>query len=679
MEDIAKAAKGDAEAIDRLRDSMLEDIVLHMEVDGDLQGEELLSRVKGLQDELDAMGNLQVGSEILDLAGEDDFIDSLNRLIEESGMTADQVNAMLSGMGFEATFATEPQPVTKTGHSTITSTRVIDEQEYNTPDGGTIKVPSTETFTTAGQAYQYTDYVDAVAMTTDGSAPKISKITKKAGGSMNDKSSSNKGGSGKKGKGGGGSKQKSKDYVDPKTDRYHDVNVALKDINTQMEILNKNRENLTGKELADSYREELDLLDKQINALSHKQKLQKEEQQELRSKGRDISRDGKQVHIQSLEEQGVKFDENGNISNYNEAIVNKTNEYNSQIEKYNKGQLTEEQITELEKNYQQFLDDIARYETLTQDELTQTAKEIADALNKKIELKIEKFSMTIDLKINTREAENRLEDFNDKLERRNKTAVGRTQTAANKFANYMDKDTGIQAEVDRVNKIKDDIKKMQNGEHSDVYSEYDEESGTWVDNMAKAQEDLAKYTEQMMADMEDVEDLMDAINQGLLDTFDEIQESFDDQIAGYDAVADQIEHNISLIEKLYGDETADKLGQWYDAQYENSVGKVDMLKKEADFWQTQMENAENDDAYKKAKENWLKSMSELNSAVEDSLDTIIASYENSIDQIFDKLNRSLTGGTSLDYMGEEWELINANADRYLDTINATYEVQKTSI
>lgn len=671
MEDIAKAAEGDADAIDRLRVAMLEDVVLHMDLDDDaLEGQTLLDRVQEIQSMLD-MNSLEVGAEVND----EGFITALNQLIAETGMTTDQVNAMLSGMGFEANFASEDQDIGGTITEKTTHHRVINEIEN---DGAR---SWDEVETTEMREVPYEGTAKAFSMSTDGSTPQIKSVTKKAGGGMNNKSSSNPGGK-SGGGGGGGKKAEQKKFKDAKTDRYHDVNAALKEINNEMERLESNRENLTGVDLAASYQEELNLLDREINALTHKQKLQKQEADELRNKGRSIQKDGEVIQVKSLSEQGVEFDENGNISNYNEAIVKKTDEINQMIDDYNRlsaDKQTDElkkQIEDAEAAYDQFMEDIERYETLTQDEMEETAKEIAAALNKKIELKIEKFSMTIDLKLETREAENQLEDFKSKMNKKDKTAAGRTETAAKKFENYMDPKTGVQSEIDRVNKIREDIEKMQNGGHSDVYSEYDEESGTWVDNTAKAQEDLKKYTEQMMSDMEDMESLMDEINQGLLDTFDEIQDGFDEQIAGYDAVADHIDHNISLIEKLYGDNSADKLGEWYDAQYQNSLGKVDMLKKEADFWQKQMEDAETDDAYKKAKENWMNSMNELNAAVEDSLDTVIASYENSIDVAFDKLNSSLTGGKGLEYTGEEWELMNQNADRYLDTINATYEVQK---
>lgn len=659
LDDIQKLAEGDLTVFDELQKAATQDILV------DIQGVTDVDQLSGEFAELNELimntdlENMEIGTS-LDTTG---FDTALQAMLDSGALTVDQVNAILAGVGFEPEITWEDVPVEQqSGIANDAHIRYRDSE-------GNMHEATMQSYLESGETGVIQIPVINGSKTSFKGAPKATTGKKKGGGG---------------GGGGGGSAAKpdKKDFVDPETDRYHDVEVALKSINKQMEILNDNRKNLTGAALADSYREELELLDEQISALTQKQKLQKEEQKELQSQGRDISRDGKKVHIKSLSEQGVEFDDKGNITNYNEAIVNRTNEYNQMIESYNNlsaDRQTDElkaQMDEAKKDYDQFMEDMERYETLTQDEMEETAKEIADALNKKIELKIEKFSMTIDLKIETREAEQSLEDFKSKMEHRDKTAAGRTKTAANKFKNYMDPETGVQAEIDRVNKIKDDIKKMKSGGHSDVYSEYDEESGKWVDNTKQAEEDLKKYTEQMMNDMEDMEDLMDEINQGLLDTFDEIQEGFDDQIAGYDAVADQINHNISLIEKLYGDNASDKLGEWYDAQLNNSIGKVDMLKKEADFWQKQMENAENDDAYKKAKENWLKSMNELNAAVEDSLDIVIAKYENSIDQVFDKLNNSLTGGKGLKYVGEEWELINTNADRYLDTINATYEVQK---
>ena len=42
--------------------------------------------------------------------------------------------------------------------------------------------------------------------------------------------------------------------------------------------------------------------------------------------------------------------------------------------------------------------------------------------------------------------------------------------------------------------------------------------------------------------------------------------------------------------------------------------------------------------------------------------------------IFDKLEKKVTDGLGLDYISDEWDLINQNADFYLDKINAAYEI-----
>lgn len=41
-----------------------------------------------------------------------------------------------------------------------------------------------------------------------------------------------------------------------------------------------------------------------------------------------------------------------------------------------------------------------------------------------------------------------------------------------------------------------------------------------------------------------------------------------------------------------------------------------------------------------------------------------------------ELNNKVTNGLGLDYVTEEWNLINKNADQYLDTINSLYGIQK---
>jgi len=106
MEDLELAANGDADAIDRLRMSMSQDIMAKIILDNS-DFIENTDAVKIAYNNLMAeLPDITVGT-YLDSGS---FIDGLNELISSTGMTVDQVNALVDSMGFEATYATEQEP-----------------------------------------------------------------------------------------------------------------------------------------------------------------------------------------------------------------------------------------------------------------------------------------------------------------------------------------------------------------------------------------------------------------------------------------------------------------------------------------------------------------------------------------------------------------------------------------
>lgn len=72
----------------------------------------------------------------------------------------------------------------------------------------------------------------------------------------------------------------------------------------------------------------------------------------------------------------------------------------------------------------------------------------------------------------------------------------------------------------------------------------------------------------------------------------------------------------------------------------------------------------------------MSAVSEWNSLVESSIDNLQAKYLNAINEIFQNLNNKVTNGMGLDYVDEQWNLINKNAEQYLDSVNAIYSVQQ---
>lgn len=62
-------------------------------------------------------------------------------------------------------------------------------------------------------------------------------------------------------------------------------------------------------------------------------------------------------------------------------------------------------------------------------------------------------------------------------------------------------------------------------------------------------------------------------------------------------------------------------------------------------------------------------MNNAESTLETVLQNTAEAFKNSINQMFKAFNDGLTKGFGLDYANEQWDLINKNADTYLDTIN----------
>ena len=72
----------------------------------------------------------------------------------------------------------------------------------------------------------------------------------------------------------------------------------------------------------------------------------------------------------------------------------------------------------------------------------------------------------------------------------------------------------------------------------------------------------------------------------------------------------------------------------------------------------------------------MSAVEEWNKTVEDAIKNLQDKYLNTINQIFQELNNKITAGKGLDYVNEQWNLINKNAEQYLDSINSVYAVQQ---
>ena len=465
----------------------------------------------------------------------------------------------------------------------------------------------------------------------------------------------------KKDSSGGGKDKQDMDLIKDKVDIYHDLNLEIKNLSNEMNKLGKQEKKLFGRDLIDNLNEQLSILQHQTEAYQDKIDLAKKEASMYRS---------------NLASQGITFDSDGNVSNYIAAMQGKQNYLNSLISKYNSMSETEQKnfkstVEQAKKDYDQFKKDMEYYENLMSETIPGLEEEIQDALDKQIEIQIQKFTMEVEIRLDMAEAERDWNEFKKKVidDIDEDDILGNAMAKMLDFSSYY-KDNGkgvIEVLTRQVNDTLEQLRQIDETGTSSVYG----------DNKSQAMEDLQTYYTELMSQLEDVHDLVDEIRESYLDMIDEANEKFDEQIDRYETISDLIEHNMSVIELLNGDDAYDSMDKYYKMQEQNNLKQLDFHRQEVDFWKEKMEaEEEGSEAWEAYRENWQEAVADLNEAVEKSVENLIAKYQNIVNSIFDDLNSKLTDGKGLDYIGEEWDLINKNADQYLDTVNSIFAVQE---
>ena len=659
-DEIAKAAKGDEKAIDSLRRAALKQIVLNIELNDNskLTNEELWKSVQGLQDKIKELNlNVEVGTTIDDQS----FVDACNNMIEQASLTKEQANAIFEQMGFNANFETDSQPTKYVTPIYTTYTRSIGTKEYN---GNTYDTVETFTEQTGEKELTGEYSTFGMAVTPKGEtaqAPKITGVVKKAGGKSNNYSSANKGGKKLGGSGGSSKKADKMDPIKKDNDRYHDVDITLKQISTDLDKLNKQKEKLFGNDLIANLNKQLKLLNKQIDTNNEKIKIARQEAKELRDE---------------LANKGAIFNEDGTIANYTEIYVSQWKYVNNLISKYNTmGASAQEKfkdtVENAKDNFNKFVENLSRYDEVITDLIPGLESDIQDAVDEQIDIQIEKFDMEIELRLNLAEAERDWNEFKKKIidEIDDDDILGNAMAKLVDFSSYYKEDnTGVvQALRKQIDNTLKELNQMDTTGWSSVYG----------DNRTSALEDLKNYYDELSSNLMDVLELQKEIHESYVDMMDEAQDKFDEQIKSYELISDLIEHDMNVISMVYGDQSYEQLSKYYDKQQENYNKQLDFQRQQMDFWRQQLDTLEEgSDEWDAAKGKWEDAVSNWNSLIENSIENLQNKYLNSINLIFQNLNNKVTNNMGLDYVEEEWNLINDNADQYLDKINSLYEIQK---
>lgn len=703
---MARAADGDASAIDDLRRLATEDIIMHLQV-SDISDEDYANLQQQLLDESASLQEMLDNNDLSMSANLDDtdFVSHLNQLLSDSQITAEQASNILSSMGISGTV------------DYVEGTTKVPVYEYHTEYGEIDE--KTGLPTTMRVSSSIVDYTEAptqipVFTGTHYTGSGVSSIGPNSSGGK-----SGSGGSGGGGGGGGGGSSyepKTKDRNDDELDRYKKVDAQLNKIDKTLDKLNTDKERLVGYKWQNAMAKEIKLLYKQIDLQKEKLELQKEEAAEKRN--------------QLANDYGITFDADGIPQNYKEKFQELQNSLNEAIDAYNaetteEGQEQwEEEIERRQKAFDDFKDLIDKYLDVQIDGIEESEKNIQDFYDKIEDMRIEAFKKQVEATDKIKEVNETLLEFqntakwfgsdnplrdmelsasklagyfsnantsatkyyddlikqeqkrwhetDDKQEKENAHARAefwrkqKSKALNGEFATGGDGTGWLDRQIDSADTILGEVQKVLNTGKSDIFGENTEA-------LYEMAEDQYKALNQTLQDMEsEYNNLHQAIN----DYIDNMVDKAQDRLDMFDQITDELDHQMNIIEQLYGDKSYDLINKALGVQNQNYSNKINELQQQKAVWEETLKTLEvGSDEWKKVNEQIKDAQSELNSLVESSLENMRKQYENTVNKTLDTWTNNVLGG-DIDWLADQWELINRNADYYLDDTNKAYNIQK---
>lgn len=633
LKDIKGLAEGSTESLNNLSAELAKKQVMDLTIEQSAKDE-----INSVIDEMNALRNLP-DAEIGMKFNDDDFINKMNTMLEKGDITAEQMQGIFNSIGFT------PDLKMKTieGKPTTTKQKIYGDifgnrtklAEYEIETTNSVQVP----YIAAKGTEQAADESGFGGMES-GSGITMTSTADSLIGSLGNNITDSKIG-----------EDKNKKDIEPlenEKDIYHDINIEIQKLENSMEKLESQREKLYGQDLINNLQQQLDILEKQEDVQRRKLEIAKAEAEELKG---------------VLAGQGTEFNADGTISNYQTLYDQKLAYVNSIVASGN------EEAAELaKKEFEKWQEDLERYDELVSSELFELEQAVQEAIDRAIELQIEAFDYEIQIKLDTKDMERSWNDFKKEMLEED-DILGRAGFNLETFKTYLGDEGTINTLTEKSNTLLDQLKQINETGTSSIYG----------DNKAKLMEDLQAVQEELMSAMKDQKDILEEIEQAYFDMLDAAQEAFDEQIAQYEAINEVYSHGLNVVNLLYGEDAYAEMEGFYQKQMENNTQMIDMQKKTVDYYKGLLQDASlSDDERAEVQRKLQEAQAALHNSVESQIELIITKYQNAINKIFKTLEDQMSGGKGLSYIQEEWDLINQNAEMYLDEVNSAYEIEKLS-
>lgn len=509
---------------------------------------------------------------------------------------------------------------------------------------------------------------------------------------------------------------KTKDKLEDEADRYEKVNAQIDKLNNALEQLNTEEARLIGFNRVNIIQKETENIKRQIEVYKQKLELQKQERDEVKKKLEDDFK--------------VEFDDEGYISNYQKKFEEYLAGINHLIDLYNaetteEGQKKlEEQIEAAKDNFEDFKDLISKYDELNSNTIKETEKSIQDLHDKIEDMMIDLFNKAVEAADSIKDIEDKWLDLKKAMDLRDQEdPFLAMEISAEKLKGYFDNaseasDNFFNKAIDHYAELKknaktdeekkfyqDRINDMEAGKKAQGKQTVERNGSGYLDmvfnNAAMINEQIKQYEETGKSSMfgenqqalyeaaqtiydqaadaitnlrEDIDNLQDEI----LDGIDKIADTMDERAEVLERMTDQLDHYVSLTQTLYGESI-----QGYEQQEKILQAKVDLVNRElveahtnAEHWkQISQQFDEGTEERKKADEKAAEAVTKENELLATSIETAQQLLAVQGNKAVSKWVNDLFG-QDLDWTQTQWEMINRNADYYLDSVNKAYNIQK---
>lgn len=580
-------------------------------------------------------------------------IASLNTLISAFGFTAEQAQAFVASMGFDAEIESEPTPVTSHEEAVVYTSNIDEHGHHLDPpsvvpiDTTTmVNVPTVKTLDWQGKEYG--------GKTTDLTTNPTT--TNNSGGGEN---------------GGGGSSYTPpppKEYKD-EIERYHVIKQKIEDLEEVMEHLAKAKERAFGTS-------KLELMDQEIEKYNEMIDLQNQYLDEINKYWEED-----RALIASY---GAEFDETGVITNYDEIMKRQIDKYNSSIGK------NEEADDAAEEAYDDFIEALEQYEetnNLRQDELEKLydlQTELADVIFEKTQYKIE-------IKIAVKDDELEYLDYLlSKIEDDAYSAAEAIALIGEKAENALEKtktysdglmellsNHGINS-IEELDKLTVDDLKAKNFTEDEI-----DQIREWRSSILEANQELLE--------------MRATIQEKVLDSFNQFSEDIQDQIdlfEHYQNILEGVKDITSLLGAQLNEQSKLVLRNLNRSLMNNSINNLAGAKQQVEILKQMRANAQEqydkavanedsigikqwsdtlkeiDDQVHSAEENfldtWQEALERTRDIFEEEMDNIVKEFEDGVSPIYG----------SIEALQDAITRANELNDQYLSDTNKTYELNK---